>query len=875
MNLKSILLFLMLTSVATAQTVTRTVGYDSITHRSSNWVKFVTSSNEYYGIAHTRFGVYTNASGAIELGTNTMIRSTVPTVVMTGGVEGSAYLLYLDYVGITTWSPDLSLSGSYVTNQRNVYIVSTWGSKTNVSMIGGSGSGAGGTLYVAGNGIDITDYAISVTNYNTNTWNTAFGWGDHSQAGYLTVETDPVFSTNGVVRSDTNGWTVSAHQGWLLEEADPVFITNGLARSATNGWVVSSHDSFLTVEADPVFVMNGMNRSETNGWVVSPHLSWLISESDPVFTNWLGTAVISTVESDPIFTNFLATGSFSTVESDPVFTNWVSTNTYITTATNEAYTVMTNWTHGYLTNEPAFTNWGKTNIYVKTELDPVAMAAGYTPTGAVWTIASNYLPLAGSTVTGSVYSTVDHTVDAPADSELVTAGWVRGLAIGGVEWYFTTNRVREPAAAYAKSTNLVALSATNFVNAFSNSIASPTNGQYLAVGVTTQSYTSLRSPISFEMYMMLTGGNTASTVAVHPEVYYYYEGGATTNLLGDWEAANQTVTRTPTIPTRFKFVVPFTEPTITGSVKIVGVLKAGAIGSLAATLQIVAGGAYSSAMSIESVAGSTGGGTVTNVSINGVLGTVGTDGVCSNTVAAGGGGTPHLAYITGCWPSYLNASQMVFSAGQGYCGTNWFDFTRVYTSTVPVPLATVTVYYAYQKASSLPSRDIYWTTNACTKVSYQWVNSTQQTDRVMYSFLSFVTNQLLNTNSLVAKDGTYLLNRTYSGTLEYYLSLALDPDGTMQEPNIRNTDVLIPINSITVGVFIDDSTPLSGQMHSSAWEVGRISAADTTTFFKTGSGASGGSAWIVLGESRKIRHGTVDAGGNYFTSYILGYTIER
>jgi len=53
--------------------------------------------------------------------------------------------------------------------------------------------------------------ANGITSTNITNWNTAYGWGDHATAGYLTsfTETDPVVKAiNGIVKS--NGTTISA-----------------------------------------------------------------------------------------------------------------------------------------------------------------------------------------------------------------------------------------------------------------------------------------------------------------------------------------------------------------------------------------------------------------------------------------------------------------------------------------------------------------------------------------------------------------------------------------------------------------------------------------------------------------------------------------
>ncbi len=47
--------------------------------------------------------------------------------------------------------------------------------------------------------------AASITNTNITNWNTAYGWGNHAAAGYLTTETDPVFNSKFSVVTPSNG----------------------------------------------------------------------------------------------------------------------------------------------------------------------------------------------------------------------------------------------------------------------------------------------------------------------------------------------------------------------------------------------------------------------------------------------------------------------------------------------------------------------------------------------------------------------------------------------------------------------------------------------------------------------------------------------
>ncbi|MCP4698295.1 MAG: hypothetical protein GY862_15790, partial [Gammaproteobacteria bacterium] len=78
---------------------------------------------------------------------------------------------------------------------------------------------------------------ITATGGDSDDWNTAYAWGDHSVEGYLKVytETDPVFTAsaaNGIVAGDISDWNMAhdwgdhSAQGYLKSntETDPVWI---------------------------------------------------------------------------------------------------------------------------------------------------------------------------------------------------------------------------------------------------------------------------------------------------------------------------------------------------------------------------------------------------------------------------------------------------------------------------------------------------------------------------------------------------------------------------------------------------------------------------------------------------------------------------
>jgi hypothetical protein len=161
--------------------------------------------------------------------------------------------------------------------------------------------------------------ASGITNTNISNWNTAYGWGNHALAGYLTSygETDPVFSASpasGITNTNISnwdeayGWGNHALAGYLksfagFTETDPVFgaspaggITNtdisnwdtayGWGNHALAGYLMSY------TETDPVFIASpagGINSTditnwdEAYGWGNHADRGYLTNETDPIF----------------------------------------------------------------------------------------------------------------------------------------------------------------------------------------------------------------------------------------------------------------------------------------------------------------------------------------------------------------------------------------------------------------------------------------------------------------------------------------------------------------------------------------------------------------------------------------------------------------
>jgi hypothetical protein len=138
------------------------------------------------------------------------------------------------------------------------------------------------------------DPASGITGGDITNWDTAYGWGNHATAGYLTsyTETDPVVANigNGIVTSDgagtigfitdnsanwntAFGWGNHATAGYLTSETDPVVANIG------NGIVTSNGAGIIGFITD-----NSSNWDTAYGWGDHSTAGYLTSESDSVFT---------------------------------------------------------------------------------------------------------------------------------------------------------------------------------------------------------------------------------------------------------------------------------------------------------------------------------------------------------------------------------------------------------------------------------------------------------------------------------------------------------------------------------------------------------------------------------------------------------------
>jgi hypothetical protein len=311
----------------------------------------------------------------------------------------------------------------------------------------------GTPVYVETDPVFGASVAAGITSAETSRWETAFGWGDHGVAGYLTsftendpdwaaasnnyytsaqvdaafatgtpvyVETDPVFGASvaaGITSADTSrwetafGWGDHGVAGYLTSftESDPAWA------AASNNYYTSAQvdAAFATgtpvyVETDPAFsasVAAGITSAETSRWELA--FGWgdhgvagyltSFTESDPVWTAASNQYYLRT-EADAVF----ATGTPVYAESDPLFGASVAAG--ITSADTSRW-------------ETAF-GWGDHGV--------AGYLTGFAESDPVWAAASNayYTAAQADTVfaTGTpVYVETDPTFGASVAASLTSA----------------------------------------------------------------------------------------------------------------------------------------------------------------------------------------------------------------------------------------------------------------------------------------------------------------------------------------------------------------------------------------------------------------------------------------------------------------------
>ena len=158
-----------------------------------------------------------------------------------------------------------------------------------------------------------TAWGTSIVNNSTN-WNTAFSWGNHALAGYLTsyTETDPTVPSHVKAITTTNisnwnsayGWGNHATQGYLTSAAIGVTVQPYNANTVIDGSYVHTDNNYTTTEKSKLAGIQA-------GAEVNVNADWNAVSGDAQILN---KPTIPLVDSVP------TSGSTNAVSSGSVFT---------------------------------------------------------------------------------------------------------------------------------------------------------------------------------------------------------------------------------------------------------------------------------------------------------------------------------------------------------------------------------------------------------------------------------------------------------------------------------------------------------------------------------------------------------------------------
>jgi len=153
--------------------------------------------------------------------------------------------------GFTVSGSPITTSGTLALAFAAGYSLPTTASQTNWDTAYGWGDhAAAGYLTSEADPVFVASPAYGITNTQISNWDTAYGWGDHAAAGYLTsyTETDPVFvasPANGITGTQITNWDTAyswgdhALAGYLTSETYTGTVTSVSGTGSVNGITLS------------------------------------------------------------------------------------------------------------------------------------------------------------------------------------------------------------------------------------------------------------------------------------------------------------------------------------------------------------------------------------------------------------------------------------------------------------------------------------------------------------------------------------------------------------------------------------------------------------------------------------------------------------
>jgi hypothetical protein len=233
-------------------------------------------------------------------------------------------------------------------------------------------------------------YEIPTTSSTTD-WQTAFNWGNHALAGYLTQSAaDLLYQPIG---------------SYLTTETDPIWTATSsnyltILNASNTYYRITNPDGYITSSALLPYLTTSSAAS-----IYQPIGSYLIAESDPI---WLA-ASSSYLTTTTASATYQPIGSYLTSETDPVWSN--ASSSYLTTTTaSSTYFKISTW----LAQTTDNLTEGITNLYftiarARESISSLIPAITYSTSTGQLSLTSGYeIPLSASTTNwNSAYNIVN------------------------------------------------------------------------------------------------------------------------------------------------------------------------------------------------------------------------------------------------------------------------------------------------------------------------------------------------------------------------------------------------------------------------------------------------------------------------------------
>lgn len=389
--------------------------------------------------------------------------------------------------------------------------------------------------------------SYSITTSDITNWNTAYGWGDHASAGYLTTETDPIFAASAafsITTTDTGNWNTAygwgdhSSVGYLTIETDPIFTASDAASiTATDignwntayGWGDHASAGYLTTETDPVFSASdaaSITATDISNWNAKPDSVAITSTGNTITVtdNTVGGAVSYNLETPQ---------GIATTDSPSFAGLTVASLIYPSADGTSGQVIVTDGAGNlsFATAGGGGTTITAGNLIAVTGTSP-SYTIGVNSSGlstAIYSEMQNYSPYNGVALSTSSGGTGKSL--SPANGSMLTAlsGAFNELAIGSQGHILTVNTSGVPAwetngIFSAGRLTLTSGSPTPTTDQTSKSVVyyTPYNGHRISLynGISWMSYT------LSEISLTLSG----LTAAKNYDIFIYSPGGTTLSL---------------------------------------------------------------------------------------------------------------------------------------------------------------------------------------------------------------------------------------------------------------------------------------------------------------------------------------------------------